>query len=65
MKQISTYSYKEEGEDEERFYVVLTCGCTWPVPPDVLFEDDVPCPVHEEARFTGVKPPAIGGYIGE
>lgn len=41
----------EEGETEERFYTVLECGCAFPVPPEVLFDPDVPCVLHEPEKY--------------
>jgi hypothetical protein len=55
MKQAAAYTLKEDGE--ERFYTVLECGCTYPVAVETLFEADIPCPTHEEYRFTGDPPP--------
>jgi len=51
MKQIAAYTYMEEGETEERFYTVLECGCAFPVPPEVLFDPDVPCVLHEPEKY--------------
>lgn len=55
MKQVAAYTDREDGED--RFYTLLECGCKLHVTIETLFEADIPCPLHEEYRFTGEKPP--------
>jgi len=56
MKQVAAYTDKDE-EGKEEFYSVLECGCTLHVLIEELFDPDLPCPLHEEYRFTGEKPP--------
>ncbi len=51
MKQHAAYTTSEDGE--EQFYTVLECGCELHVTVDQLFEDDLPCPLHEEYRYIG------------
>lgn len=55
MKQAGAYTAREG--DEECFYTVLECGCTYRVAVETLFDQDIPCPLHEEYRFTGDPPP--------
>jgi hypothetical protein len=49
MKQHAAYTIVEDGE--EKFFTVLDCGCELHVAVDQLFEDDLPCPLHEENRY--------------
>ena len=42
-------THDEEGN--EIFVVTLECGCVIPVPVSLLFEDELPCPLHEEDRW--------------
>ncbi len=55
MKQVAAYTNKDEF-GEECFYTVLECGCVYHVQIESLFDPDLPCPVHEEHRFTGDPP---------
>ncbi len=58
MKQTGAYTDKDE-YGEERFWAVLECGCTLHIPTSGLFETDLPCPLHEEYRFTGGAKPIL------
>jgi len=49
MKQSAAYTITENGE--EQFYTILDCGCELHVTVNQLFEDDLPCPLHEESRY--------------
>jgi len=62
MKQVAAYTDKDE-DGKEEFYSVLSCGCTLHVQIDDLFEADLPCPLHEEHRFTGDPPPNTKPHV--
>lgn len=49
MQQVAAYTTKDNGE--ENFYTVLECGCELHVTPALLFEGDLPCPLHEWQRY--------------
>jgi hypothetical protein len=51
MKLAGAYTLHEEGE--ERFFVVLECGCHIGVVIHDVFESDLPCPLHEPQRYLG------------
>jgi len=42
------------GHDEdgkEIFVVTLECGCELHIPVTLVFENELPCPLHEEGRW--------------
>ena len=41
------------------YFVILTCACTYPVVDSMLFEIDIPCPLHEEHRYFGTPRPTV------
>jgi len=49
MKQAGAYTAREG--DEECFYTVLECGCTYRVAVETLFDQDIPCVLHEPQRY--------------
>jgi hypothetical protein len=49
MKQHGAYTVVENSE--EKFFTILDCGCHMHVAVGQLFEDDLPCPLHEEYRY--------------
>jgi len=57
MKQAAAYTLNEDGE--EQFFVLLECGCSLHVAPLTLFDQDIPCPLHEESRFYGDREPHV------
>jgi len=57
MKTVGAYTLKEN--DEDRFVATLSCGCQIPIPTEFETETDIPCPLHEEYRFTGAAKPIL------
>jgi hypothetical protein len=49
MRQIGAYTIIEDGE--EKFYTILDCECHLQVMVGMFFEEDLPCPLHEEYRY--------------
>jgi hypothetical protein len=51
MQVCGAYAKMEDGE--ERYFAILLCECHIPIPVLETFENDIPCPLHEEHRYTG------------
>lgn len=55
MQVCGAYAKTEDIGDgpEERYYAILLCECHIPIPILEIFENDIPCPRHEEHRYLG------------
>ena len=52
MKIVTINTGMDEGES--RMFAHLSCGCVLPVTTSMVFDcTEVPCPLHEEGRYTG------------
>ena len=56
-------AFAQNDGGEERYFAILLCGCNIPIPILEIFENDIPCPLHEEWRYTGEEPPVAGSGV--